>query len=1156
MTSSTSNQIGFTFEPPRPIAADAFRLETNVAVSAGAGAGKTFRLISLALHALLGARAGKAPVPPHKLVLLTFTQKAAAEMRERLVARLANIRREVDPADDLRTSFAALGQPFPDSSFLQRLESTVESAFIGTFHAYCGNLLNRFASDAESTPRLQLLDEEEASARLQLTVETALLRALDQKNPHLTQLIEVFHFGAPDRPGLAALLTSVLKRMREEGLFAFDVREPDFWRQAFETQRARLRSLLNEQLANYQGKSRDKLQTLSERLSHLSLEQIPDHWNELASLTSYFKGELQPIRDFIRKIDKPSESPDSVLLFTAQTAKMAPFEAAIAAFLTDAAQHHQDQLAADFVTDYAQIMLSARDLLAFNRSARSRAQQGCEVLLIDEFQDSNRLQLEVVALLAEQRSPGPREIPSPAAASTQAILALPFEPAMLSIVGDVKQAIYDFRGADVSLFGKLANAIETQGGSRAFLTHSQRTSPELLLSLNALSAHALSRRSTVSEAPMAFEVHYRPDQDDLVAVRPPAQLSSALVQLHDQSEFAGTAALRQADARQSARYLAWALSTESTQVIDRATKLARRIHAGDCAMLFSRMTHVDTYRAALAELGVPHFVLRGRGFLETQEVSDVAALLALLSDESDSISLAAVLRGPWVLLSDAALLSLAQASVGRGLTLSNTLTLPIEKLPFPISSEEQRRLGHFRRAFGHLQAMRPQLSIQQLLRLAFELFDYRLFLSTCDDAPQAQSNLERLLELAAARDASRKRLSEFALELLGLAAAADLDQQGEVAFSSQSQRVTLSTVHQAKGLEWPLVILPELFASPRNDSSGLAFDRDFGLALRPFDSPEGTRVSLQSKHIDDVKRRRRRAEHQRLFYVACTRARDRLVFGLQGGGSDSWSAGLSVCPWPEEATPEHVDGSALPLPVRAIDNFDQVRELELAAKRVRNRVPVDDQANLTVEQLADFESCPFRFFRKHLAFEAEPDGLPSVSLSQWRLCIEKLWPAAPGENRLEINFSVPYHMALPRPDGRADLMLEGALEAALVPPRSNTGDQPAIALASSQGGPDELHSGSAIFRLRCAGLAMQRLLGLSTPVELQLLDCSSSNAQLISASPDDVSFEATIRLVASKLKDALASHEFHQQPFERCRSLKCGFITRCHAGDARLKLLD
>ncbi|MBS1152862.1 MAG: ATP-dependent helicase UvrD/PcrA, partial [Myxococcaceae bacterium] len=246
----------------------------------------------------------------------------------------------------------------------------------------------------------------------------------------------------------------------------------------------------------------------------------------------------------------------------------------------------------------------------------------------------------------------------------------------------------------------------------------------------------------------------------------------------------------------------------------------------------------------------------------------------------------------------------------------------------------------------------------------------------------------KLLELAAARDRRGLGCASFARELLVLSETVPLEAQGEVVDDADAEAVTICTVHQAKGLEWPVVVLPELFAKRPPDTDALRFDRDQGLSLRPPDADDGRLKSDRHTRLGDERELRSKAEQRRLFYVAMTRARDRVVLGLAAPKDPDFAelTQQAIAPPPALLDPgsaapaqnphvEEVDPSSLTVPPPpAVPDVpaDADAQVEAIVDRVLHApAPRPKVASLPVTQLQDFVLCPRRYRFAHLVGLAE-----------------------------------------------------------------------------------------------------------------------------------------------------------------------------------------
>jgi ATP-dependent exoDNAse (exonuclease V) beta subunit len=516
---------------------------------------------------------------------------------------------------------------------------------------------------------------------------------------------------------------------------------------------------------------------------------------------------------------------------------------------------------------------------------------------------------------------------------------------------------------------------------------------------NSVSANFLVREDLERSA-LPFEVEFDVDTDALTAVRAIAPPGPALIRLTvppslEAESNPSVEAIRSAEAEALARQLAAMLSDPAQQVVPRQAQdgASRMIRGGDVAVLFQRFTQLETYRQALVRHGVRHRIVRGRGFYAAQEVVDLASLLQLVGDPSNAIAFAGILRSPLVALSDASLVSLALR--GGQVTGLDPVALLVrgEAALDALAPDERSRLSRFLETYALLRRERDRLGLRQLLRTALDALDLEARLAGAPFGEQAIANLHKLLELAAARDRRGVPAAAFARELLELADSEPKEAQGDVLGDGDLEAVTLLTAHQAKGLEWPVIVLPELFTPPPGGGERIRFDRDVGLAVAPLaNEPVGSTRYLQCKTL---KTKREAAQRRRLLYVALTRARDRVVLGFLPSKprSGTWASWLPFNDiWFEQfhgrGAAIDVDVEALPAGTlaSAVERVDAEEEVRGHVARARARTPVTVRdAALPVTQLQDFVTCPRRYQLAH-----------QIGLAERPLSFE--WNEEPGED--------------------------------------------------------------------------------------------------------------------------------------------------------------
>ncbi|MBL9038091.1 MAG: UvrD-helicase domain-containing protein, partial [Archangium sp.] len=734
----------------------------------------------------------------------------------------------------------------------------------------------------------------------------------------------------------------------------------DFDEALLDAKRAAVDGLMR--LQSKTAKAMETARAFVDGLQATSFERFPADAATLSALSGQLGRsrleELALARSFISEV-KGEPSTRRLDALHAAVA-VAPYEAEIRDVLEAVSVAHRQALADEGALDFTELTLAARALLRDDAQARRDAHQRIGALLVDEFQDTNRVQRELVLLLSEQRTGGPRPISQALDDASAEVLRLPLEPAFLAVVGDQKQSIYEFRGADVAVFEEMAKHVEANGGRRAWLTTTWRSSPNLTQVVNDLTRRVLSTTAFESDR-LPFEV-VADDRDALTPARkegPPI----ALVRLERAVEpKADVETLRALDADAIARHLAAQLASGAVQ--------ARQV-----AMLFQRLTKLEVYRQALVRYGVQHRVLRGRGFFGSREIVDVAYALRLLARPDDNFACAVVLRSPAVCVSDVTLLRLAQADGGL-----HARTVLNEALPSDVPAEELARLEAFRRVFHGLSRQRERLGVHDVVSVWLESLHVREALAASPFGEQALGNLEALLELTAVRQEAGVEVTAFADELIEASKREPRESPADLIDAVNDDAVTVCTVHQAKGLEWPVVVLPELFSRRPPEREVVRFERNEGLALRPFQLDSDFDAAARQQAIAALRNRRATAENLRLLYVALTRAKDQLVLGLvppppaSSKAAPTWATVLhhalwnDVAPFEQRVAVEQLPSGEL---LEAEDDTSPDAEIEaLAARALHPPVAVSTEAMVPVTHLNELSICPRRF---HFAYQV---GLP------------------------------------------------------------------------------------------------------------------------------------------------------------------------------------
>ncbi|KMY67217.1 hypothetical protein AAU61_10045 [Desulfocarbo indianensis] len=813
-------------------------LGQNFCVTAGAGAGKTTCLKDTYLGLL---RQG---LRPGQIVAITFTEKAAEELRQRVVRAVA----ELSQDDDSRDWRALLPQ--------------VEWAQLTTIHSFCASLLREFGVLLGLDPDFAVVDADEFAGLLEETIQDVLRLRLSRSDRALGRLLA--HY----RAGIEGYLAQLYQALATDGLSPEQARAATG--RAHEEARREgpnlvdrlvlgideLRAIHGEGKINAKKEYGKNIKELLETwpASHQALRNDFLDQTALNRLDRMTKGAwyaAKPARDIIRPaVDK--------LLGLAALPLATQLSDDILDILSEVAAKLATECQRRAWLSFDDLLLKARNLLRGQPQVLAELRARWRVLLVDEFQDVNPVQGELVSLLAG--------LGQAAQAGT-----LP----RLMVVGDRKQSIYAFRGADVTVFAQAMRDFPGQGGRVAALKENFRSQPGLVEFYNRLFEQVFLDNDLAGHAPLAF-VDFSGDdaQEPGRKALPPEHPLVEVLEVAGAGDGERLAAevWRRLEAKALARYLSRLLWEE-------------KIPPGQIAVLFRRLTQIGVYEDALRQAGVPFYTMRGRGFYQCQEVADLLLALETILDPQNTLALAGFLRSPLVGLSDEALLALcyAEGPVYRGL---DQAAAEQAALPAWLGAEQA---GRWQKALGILKEFRPlarRLSPAELLENLLRATGIIPVLLAGPAGEQKTANLRKLLETARDPQGGLKGgVDDFVNGLKALAQAEPTDPQAPL-LGEEAPVVRLMSVHQAKGLEFPVVILPDLSAG-RRGGGGLPPPRGGVVGLKPRDPLTNKLLSTPvAKALADQQKAVEQAETARLFYVACTRARERLTF-LRTGQSQA-----------------------------------------------------------------------------------------------------------------------------------------------------------------------------------------------------------------------------------------------------------------------------
>jgi ATP-dependent helicase/nuclease subunit A len=857
----------------------------SVALSAGAGCGKTTVLAERFLSAL-DAGDGR---PLRALVALTFTEKAGRELRQRIRTR--------------GRASLALGV---DLARWQNLLRALGAAPVGTFHEFCAQLLRRHASSARIDPEFVVLDEAIAATLREDAVRSALRHMLASQDPDLINVatdyglrqvreaLERLTIGRATR-ALAAWSRLSPETVVEKWRGTIGARLSTALRDEVGPDVTRCRALL-ESIDTEVPRINERATTLRDRLHVLGSGETPCapalldelvallRVSDLPKKSSWpservydeVKEAFERLREQIKQIRPALEWDDA----SVRAAAMRSLEFARLAVAVD--REYESAKTRRRGLDFDDLLVKARDLLrdhpAVLSSGREAGVSDFEFVLVDEFQDTDGVQSEILRLLCGSE----------------------FDSGRLFVVGDVKQSIYRFRGAEPSIFRQWRAEFPAAGRLR--LTENFRSVPGIIQFVNALFGDCFLGHEPLAgpDDPGDRLLPVRTEDTALPAVEflwpdiaEPGDKVEQPPEAHaarEENTRPAAADRRAIEARCVARRLRERLDAGWT-ILDRGTGALRAAHPGDVALLFRAMTDVWRYEQALAELGFDYHTIGGSAFYAQQEVHDVINLLSVVEDPFDEIALAGALRSPFFSVSDEGLFWLATSFKEGGLTTGLERLDEIEHL----SERDRKRARRAMDLLSRWRSLKDRLPMAQLVALFLDESGFEAA-TVCESLGERKlANTRKLVRLARAFDRQGGfTLADFVARLLS-----DLENQPREEQAATTDEagtsIRLMTIHQAKGLEFPIVVLPDLARKAPNQSPLAVFDRELGLMVRPprpasataaRDEASETEVqSIPWRAYRWLERAEDEKESLRLFYVAATRARDSLMLSA-GLGPD------------------------------------------------------------------------------------------------------------------------------------------------------------------------------------------------------------------------------------------------------------------------------
>ena len=953
-------------------------LARNAVVAASAGTGKTELLTSIYLGHCLGLHAGPGLLSPARIVATTFSRAAAREIRERLEKRFAGVAGS-DPVEQERRLGPGLLALAAERG-LSRVElarratralDELPDAAIDTLHNLCARILREHGLELGIAPSFTILEEQRSLEDTEQAIDQVLSEALDGASSlsRLGAQALLDASGGLDR--LRGWMLGLLSRLDDEGLDATSLERGD------EAAAARRRQGELTEVCRELTRDPDSARAPLARAVLHELEQGagPVNGDGLSRAFSLLAAE---------KKGRNAAGSDSLKLLLERTrGKNNPERARAIVRLIVEGPSLDDRLrgAAQVIGEiqarlrqrhvalrslgFGDLLRLTRDGLRDQPEVARAAGSRIDLLLVDEFQDTSRVQCELLLLLRERpdknRARAPGVLP----------LAADIAPQGLVVVGDRKQSIYGFRGADVSVFAELSTALAGSAAARLLdlphsatppddapvvadvstLVDSYRSDPAIVAAVN-----IIAERDFVPRLERSFEIRYaRAEALQMPASRQGGAPGAFTLLLDD-----GLTPEAEPLVQNASGAMRSALAVAGYCV--RAANQGRAL--GSLAVLARRRATLPLLGFALDHFGVP-YVVSGRDLYGTPEVRDVFAALRLSQTPRDRHALAVIARSPLGGLSDQALLELSDPK--RGL-------LPIfEWAPARLSRPEDVALAGLlqKRLLAYLE-IAPRVSPRDAIFDVVERFELTSLLALLPRGAVRLANIGRFQEIAATHGGNLAAFVRFVNRQI----AYDFDETEAAVFSTDDDAVRLLTIHGSKGLAFPTVILADAEASERPDHAPVGIlrrSRNKPLLVVRHAGDDGPIITDSQTELSEDATARAHAERQRLSYVALTRAQHELVIALPLK-ANSGSLAKTVLELHAEGAFAASGGlcelsvsELLAAPKLALSSSAPGSEPPEPPARPRAAAVV-----LGVTALADFQICPRRFSLVQLHGLSEP----------------------------------------------------------------------------------------------------------------------------------------------------------------------------------------
>lgn len=887
-------------------------IDKNTAVIAGAGSGKTSVLVDRFVNIVASG------VDCRNILAITFTNKAASEMMERIRAKMTQ----------LATEYTGLKR-----EFWIKQKKALTMAYIGTIHGLCANIIRTNPLEAKVEPDFHITNESQAVIAVNDSVKSSLYKLIKEKDEAVRFLLTEYGYFR-----LVNCLQDLLSRfnvdeVQQETVFADDLAKGSLKRLEFmPSLRRTFLDKLDELLLGINdlraGGHRSKLESIQENLTEIkeAVNSLPGDLDAIEILDKHFAGLAARSKDkeLVIEVKELKEQIIDACYDYKAIEVIKQWASVIRVCVIDFDKFKKQKGILTF-DDLEHITYK---LLKNNLHICKQYSDNFKHIMIDEFQDTNELQKKIAYLLAGKND-------------------TVLKNDKMFIVGDDKQSIYRFRGADVGVFAQVRKDINVLQGEEIHLLDNFRSVEGILSVCNDLFVDLMQTRQAKG---VVFESLKANKQDVLEPVE---------LVLLDKSDDQNLL-----EARSIAKKL-----KEFSVKFD--------YDYADMAILLRTKTHLEEYLTALEEANIPYNVLDGQGFFSVPEVLDVLNLLRFLENENKDLALLGILRSPLFGLDDQTItiltLQVGDNSLWQKLLVDSSIYITVE---------QQQLVVRAQNVLSELLYFAKVVSLGPLLRIMIDKLKIMPLMLTYSDGTQRYANIEKLVDIVFAfEQETGGGLTEFLKHIDNLLEI-DARESMEQIENEQSNSVKILTIHKSKGLQFKVVVIPNINASFYSDKDTLMYVKERGLGIKLRDLKGDFKPTSLFKILKEEDKAYNEQEMKRLLYVGMTRAEEKLLISgvKESKSSENWLDWFMKSFQEEEDYFVGNNSKIKRVNYQDLQSFSEMNtkdkksmmseeKLALLKKQIEPLIveQVDSKFVLSATALREYHNCQRRFYYKYIA---------------------------------------------------------------------------------------------------------------------------------------------------------------------------------------------